>query len=93
MARLAAAVATLVLSFALAECASEGGVAWERRALGATSSAEPAAPPTPEQGYERLEIDTPFIPLAMSGCVPTCATSLGARLSGVRADMASAMSI
>ena len=93
MARLAAAVATLVLSFALAECASEGGVAWERRALGATSSAEPAAPPTPEQGYERLEIDTPFIPLAMSGCVPTCATSLGARLSGVRADMASTMSI
>ncbi len=96
MARLVAAA--LVLPFALVECsafaASERrAAAWSRRALGATSSAAPTSPRTPEHGYERVEVDTPFVPLAMSGCVPSCPESLGTILSGVRVDMAATMAI
>lgn len=88
--------AVLLLSCAGSEAAGRARArarAWDRRALGSTSSAEPAPPPVPVDGYERLEIGTPFVPLAVSGCAPSCEASLGARLSGVRADMASTMGI
>lgn len=89
MVRLLAAIAAL-LTLAAAEHHHSPPPRQLRRSL---STSEPAEPPTPVHGYERLEVDAAFIPLAMASCTPSCTASLGALLSGVRADMSAAMAI
>ena len=66
----------------------------ERRRLSGGADAAADEAPTPEHGYERLEIIEPFIPLAMAGCPGSeCETSLGAALSGVRDSMRTVMAV
>lgn len=88
-------VAALALSLSTVVAESDGRAAraWGRRSLEATSSAASTNPRILEHGYERVEVDTPFVPLAVSECVPSCTATLGALISGVRAGMATTMAI